>query len=65
MELLETELDQTSIKKDPDETYEEFIRKWDINASTVDMNLLKRWDDKEKLDYIKKHIRFDQFDWNE
>lgn len=52
-------------KKDPDETYEEFIRKWDIDAETVNMNLLKRWNDKEKLDYIKKHIHFDQFDWSE
>lgn len=28
------------------------------------MNLFKRWNDKEKLDYIKKNIRFDQFDWS-
>lgn len=52
-------------RKDPNETYEEFIRKWDIDASTVDMNLLKRWNDKEKMEYIKKHIRFDQFHWYE
>ena len=52
-------------RKDPNETYEEFIRKWDIDASTVDMNLLKRWNDKEKVEYIKKHIHFDQFDWGE
>ena len=51
--------------KDPNETYEEFIQKWDINALTVDMNLLKRCNDKEKLDYIKKHIYFEQFDWRE
>ena len=52
-------------RKHPDETYEEFIRKWDIDASTVNMNLLKRWNDKEKLEYIKKHTCFDQFNWSE
>ena len=52
-------------KKNPNETYEEFIRKWDIDASTVNMNLLKRWNDKEKLEYIEKHTCFDQFNWSE
>ena len=50
--------------KNENETYEEFLLKWNINASTVNMRSLKRFNDKEKLDYIKKHIRFDQFDWS-
>lgn len=51
-------------RKNENETYEEFLLKWNINASTVNMRSLKRFNDKEKLDYIKKHIRFDQFDWS-
>lgn len=52
-------------KKNPNETYEEFIRKWDEDAATVNMNLLKRWNDEEKVSYLEKHIHFDQFYWSE
>lgn len=52
-------------KKNPNETYEEFIRNWDKDAVTVNMNLFKRWNDEEKVAYLEKHIHFDQFYWSE
>ena len=51
-------------RKDPNETYEKFLLKWRVDAETVNMGSLERFNDKEKVDYIKKHIRFDQFQWN-
>ena len=52
-------------KKRRDESYEGFIRKWDEDAATVDMNILKRWNDKDKVAYLEKHIDFAQFEWSE
>lgn len=52
-------------RKDPNETYEKFLLRWKVDAETVNMRSLKRFNDKEKVEYLKKHIRFDQFNWSE
>lgn len=44
---------------------ESFIRKWNVDTSTVNMGSLNKFNDRERLEYIKRYIRFDQFDWND